>query len=95
MNWFAPICSFLQAAFLKLSKVDGKEGLSMEDFNGVVKIVRNVQSNWGKTKSGGEKAALVAGAVMGKYDETIISGWVAHILVWLAHAYASRKGMLK
>lgn len=94
MNWFSPICSFLQAAFLKLSKVDGKEGLSMENFNGVVTIVKNVQARWGNAKSGGEKAALVAAAVGINHGESI-SGWVIDILVWLAHAYATRKGLLK
>lgn len=95
MNWLSPICSFLQSAFLKLSKVDGKDGLSVEDFQGVLKIVRNIHETWGAKKTGGEKAALVAGEVLGKYDEKVISAWIVHILVWLAHSYASRKGFLK
>lgn len=94
MNIFAPICSFLKAAFLQLSKVDGKDGLSPEDFDGAVTIVKNVDARWQDTKSGGEKADLVAAALGIRHGESI-SSWIVGILVWLAHAYAKRKGFLK
>ena len=94
MNWFSPICSFLQAAFLKLSKVDGKDGLSPDDFDGAITLVKNVEASWQDTKSGGQKADLVAAALGIRHGESI-SSWSVGILVWLAHSYAKRKGMLK
>lgn len=95
MNWkffIAPILTFLQGRFIALSKADGKDGLTAEDFKIVVARVAKVAKDY-KSAKGLFKAKSVASWVSDNYGN-VVNDYVIPILVSKAYEYAERKGLL-
>ena len=93
---FSPICSFLQAAFVKLSQVDGKPGLSLDDFKQCVEYVLAARDRYKSVhneKAGSLKNHWVSQWLLDEFEDNI-SPWIANTLVWIAYAFAKRKGYL-
>lgn len=89
----SPICNFLEWGFFQLSKVDGKPGLSADDF---LKIVGKCieWSHAGAAITGSAKANAVAGWIEKAFSGRV-AGWVIHTLVWIAYQWGKRKGRLE
>ena len=92
-RFFAPIQSFLEAAFLQLSQADGKPGLSVADLQVVLRKVEAAQESFSDEGAGQARAEFVREAMLRLFPNKFPS-WVADILVWLAWAIAKRKGII-
>ncbi len=92
-RFFSPILAFIQSSFLALSKADGKPGLSADDLNVVLAWVLTASREFTDAKSGQQRAEYVREMLLRVFGNRIPS-WTADILVYLAYAYAKRKGWL-
>lgn len=92
-RFFAPIQSFLEAAFVQLSQVDGKPGLSLADLEVVVRKVEAAKEMFTDEGAGQARAEFVREAMMRLFPNKFPS-WVADVLVWVAYAIAKRKGLV-
>lgn len=91
MNIFQPIVSFIRAAVLKLSQLDKKEGLSLDDFARLLSWIQTAQS----IKTGGQdRAKWVADTVRRVFGDKV-PGWTVDLIVWGSYLVAKRKGMLE
>lgn len=100
MNWktiFRPFLSFLlsylESRFVKLSRMDGHEGLSLDDFKAVVAKVREIQVKY-KDADGITRAKAVGAWVYDEFQGEITE-YVVPVLVSKAYEYAEKKGGLK
>lgn len=87
---FSPVASFLQASFLRLSALDGKAGLTLADFQVVLGWVTRASDTL--TDNAG-KAAMVKDLITSNFGSKVPS-WLIDVLVWIAYAYAKRKGLV-
>lgn len=92
MKFLSPICWFLEKAFFALSQVDGKPGLTKEDFTALIEKIKSVSKALTSTNT--DKATIVA-AWLSSEKSGVIKTWTAHILTWIAYQYSKRKGLLK
>lgn len=88
---FSPIAAFLKSSFLRLSALDGKPGLSTEDFEIVLLWVRSASS--ASNLNNQARAKVVKDLVTDRFGDKVPS-WIVEVLVWLAYSYAKRKGFL-
>ena len=92
-RFFAPVQTFLESAFLQVSKADGKPGLTLADLTVVMKKVEAAQYNFSDEGAGRIRAAFVKKMLEelfpGKFPE-----WLADVLVFLAYTLAKRKGLI-
>jgi hypothetical protein len=92
-RFFSPIQAFIQASFVALTKVDGKPGLSVDDFNVIVTWVRTASNEFTESKSGQQRAEYVREMILRVFG-TRVPSWTADILVYLAYTFAKRKGWI-
>lgn len=90
--WLLPLLSSLQRSFIRLSKADGKPGLSVEDFKLTVARIIAVQQSY-KGASGSVKAKAVGNWVLLTFGH-VIDDYFIPALVARAYDYADRKGIL-
>jgi|JI9StandDraft_2_1071091.scaffolds.fasta_scaffold08356_7 hypothetical protein len=90
---FSPILTFLQSSFLALTKADGKPGLSVDDFNIILSWVLTASREFTDAKSGQQRAEYVREMLLRVFGGRVPS-WTADILVYLAYAWAKRKGWI-
>lgn len=91
ISLFKPIIlKFLKDAFLALSRVDGRNGLSAMDFELVLGRVAALRES---ELSGREKAAEVS-AWLVRITGGNIAPWVSQLLTHLAYLYAQKKGFV-
>lgn len=92
-RFFKPIQSFLEQAFLQVSKADGKPGLSLADLEVVMRKVELAQYNFSDEGAGRLRAAFVKKMLEelfpGKFPE-----WLGEVLVFLVYMLAKRKGVI-
>ena len=93
MNIFSPICSFLKAAWIRVTSYDGSAGLQASDFDLLVKCVISYSS---ASMTNDQKRNAVTGWAQNMFvDKINTSSWIYHLLVWIAYTYSKRKGLLK
>jgi hypothetical protein len=87
-SFFSPIASAFKFAALKLSMVDGKPGLTADDFMEIVQWTINLRSH---TAKDGEKATMIADAIIAAFGSQLpVWPWVPYALGWVAHYVAKR-----
>jgi len=92
--WLIPLLRFIAARFVKLSQADGKAGLSLADFQQVIKQVIDVQkSPLYQNASGLTKAKAVGGWLLHEFEGEINS-YIIPALVSKAYETATLKGLL-
>jgi len=93
MNIFAPICSFLKSAWIRVSSYDGHEGLQASDFELLLKCVISYSS---AMMSNDQKRNAATGWAQNMFGDKInTNSWIYHLLVWIAYTYAKRMNLLK
>ncbi len=86
---FSPIASAFRAAVLALSKVDGKPGLSVEDFTLALSWVKGINNASGKSNA--EKAEWVAQNIITTFGSKLPSWpWIPYAISWATHQVARR-----
>lgn len=90
-SWFSPVVSFLTGAVVKLSKVDGKAGLSPDDFRIVVAKAKELASD---TTNKAVKAQQLAAYIRRAFGVHLPNaenwGWVPDVIGWAAVQIAKR-----
>ena len=94
MSILQPIVSAVRSAALKLSMVDGKPGLTKDDFMKIVEWTASIDS---ASKTGAQKATEVTDAVIEAFGLKLSDkwAWVPYVLTWAAHFVAKRLGKIK
>lgn len=88
-SFFSPIAAAFRAAVLALSKVDGKPGLSMEDFTQTLAWVHGI--NHAEGKNNAEKAEWVAQKIINAFGAKLPSWpWIPYAIAWATHQVARR-----
>lgn len=90
--WLIPVLNSFKRGFLKLSKVDGKDGLSLKDFELTVKKIIQIQQTF-KGATGTTKAKAV-GQWLLQHAGPVIDEYFIPALVARAYDYADKKGIL-
>jgi len=86
--FFSPIASAFKFAALKLSMVDGKPGITSEDFMRIVQWSVNLRTNGGSNE---EKATLIANAILASFGVRLPNWpWIPYAIGWVAH-YVSKR----
>ena len=87
-SFFAPIAAAFRAAALRLSMVDGKPGLSVDDFSKVIDWTINLRS--GKDTNA-TKATIIADAIVVTFGHKLpVWPWIPYAIGWAAHYVAKR-----
>lgn len=86
----SPVAGFLRSSFLYLSKLDGKEGLTVADFEVVLGWVKQASYNYTTNEV---KADMVKNLLVSTFGSKVPT-WLVDVMVWLAYAYAKRKGLV-
>lgn len=99
MNWktilrpfLSFLLSYLRERFIKLSQMDGRAGLSLDDFAQFVKSVKDIQARY-KNQDGLFRAKAVAAWARNEFAGEI-NEYVIPILVSKAYEYAEKTGAL-
>jgi hypothetical protein len=86
--FFSPVAAAFRGAVLALSKVDGKPGLSADDFMQVVKWTINLRTS---EESDGAKATLIADAILQAFANKLPNWpWIPYAIGWVGHYVAKR-----
>lgn len=85
------VLKFLREAFLALSKVDGKPGLSLNDLTMLVARVKSANDNF--SDDGQWKADAVADWLI-EHGKGRFPAWTVKLLTYLAYLYARRAGVI-
>jgi hypothetical protein len=86
---FSPVAAAFRAAVLALSKVDGKPGLSVEDFTLALTWVRGINNADGKSNA--QKAEWVAQNIINVFGTKLPSWpWIPYAIAWATHQVARR-----
>lgn len=92
-SFFSPIASAFRSAVLALSKVDGKEGLTAEDFDLILKKVVSIDNAVGMDNS--SKATWVSDLIISMFGNKLPKWpWIPFAISWAAHQVAKRLGKL-
>lgn len=86
----SPIAEFLRSSFLYLSKLDGKAGLTVADFEVVLGWVKQASYSYTTNEV---KADMVKNLLVSTFGAKVPT-WLVDVMVWLAYAYAKRKGLV-
>lgn len=85
---FSPIAGAFRAAVLALSKVDGKPGLSSDDFSKVIEWTVNLRKS---TASNADKAIMIAEQIVTTFGVKLPNwSWLPAAIGWIAHIVAKR-----
>ncbi len=92
----AIILAWVKAQFIRLSKTDGRPGLTAADLDETVVEVKNVELDYDDAPRAMKSAtkANVLGVWIEEHFKGLISPWVARLLGYLAYKYAERKGVI-
>lgn len=91
MSIFSPVQSFLKSSALKLAALDGKHGISSDDFEVLARraaLITNrspLDATPEKRTADSIKEALLTFG-------SDIPAWTVEVIVWLAYQFAKRKG---
>lgn len=86
--FFSPIAAAFRGAVLALSRVDGKPGLSADDFMQVVGWTINLRDS---SESDGAKATMIADEILQAFGVKLPNWpWIPYAIGWVAHYVAKR-----
>jgi hypothetical protein len=92
-RFFKPVQTFLEQAFLQVSKADGKPGLSLADLEVVIAKVKTAQDEFPDEGAGALRVAFVKKAINMLFPGRVPE-WLIDVIVFLAYAIAQRKGII-
>ena len=91
-SFFNPIAGAFRAAVIKLSKADGKAGLTLADFQAVIAWTVVASSSGGESKV---KAEWVANLVRLHFGDKITAWpWIPQVVGWVAYNIAKRLNLI-